>query len=129
MYEHIFHAFQQFYSAGKYAFQQAQYLSGTENLRGYRRDRFAGRSMLYNNIELRLKIADFNTYLFPGQVGVLAFNDVGRVWAKGESSGRWHVGNGLGVYVSPVKRWVITGMVTRSKEEDLLPMVTFGFFF
>lgn len=114
---------------GKYAFQQAQYLSGTENLRGFRRDRFAGRSMLYNNLELRLKIADFKTYLFPGQVGLLAFNDIGRVWAGGESSGRWHVGNGLGVYVSPVRRWVVTGMLTRSKEEKLLPVVLFGFFF
>lgn len=116
-------------NAGKYAFQQAQYLNGMENLRGYRRDRFAGRSMLYNNLELRLKIADFNTYLFPGQIGAFVFNDVGRVWADGEASGRWHVGNGVGIYISPIKRWVVTGTLTRSKEEKLLPMVQFGFFF
>lgn len=116
-------------NAGRYAFQQAQYLSGTENLRGYRRDRFAGRSMLYNNLELRLKIADFNTYLFPGQIGAFVFNDVGRVWANGESSARWHVGNGVGIYISPIRRWVLTAAVTRSKEEQLLPLVQFGFFF
>lgn len=115
-------------NAGKYAFQQAQYLSGTENLRGFRRDRFAGRSMLYNNLELRLKIADFNTYLFPGQLGVFLFNDVGRVWADHERSGRWHVGNGLGLYVSPVRRWVFTATLTRSKEEKLFPIFQLGFF-
>ncbi|WP_132052292.1 BamA/TamA family outer membrane protein [Pseudocnuella soli] len=117
------------HNMGNYAFQQAQYLSGTENLRGFRRDRFAGRSMVYNNLELRIKIADFNTYLFPGQVGAFIFNDVGRVWERGDPSGRWHVGNGAGIYVSPIRRFVITTTATRSKEEKFLPMVQFGFFF
>jgi hemolysin activation/secretion protein len=117
------------HTMGNFAFQQAQYLSGTENLRGFRRNRFAGRSMLFNNLELRLKIADFNTYLFPGQVGIFAFNDIGRVRADNESSGRWHVGNGFGVYIAPIHRFVITATAARSKEEKLLPMVQFGFFF
>lgn len=113
----------------RFDFPQAQYLSGTENLRGYRKDRFAGRTMLYNNSEIRLKIADFNTYLFPGAFGIFVFNDVGRVWTPGEASEDWHVGNGGGVWLAPVKRFVITAALTRSKEEKLLPLVTFGFQF
>jgi outer membrane protein assembly factor BamA len=114
---------------GKFEFPQANYLGGTENLRGYRRDRFAGRSFLFNNTEVRFKIADFNTYLFPGSIGLLVFNDVGRVWTSGEKSIDWHVGNGIGIWLAPIKRFVIAAHWTRSKEEKSLPYVTFGFQF
>ncbi|HYH13598.1 MAG TPA: BamA/TamA family outer membrane protein, partial [Flavisolibacter sp.] len=114
---------------GKFEFPQAYYLSGTENLRGYRRDRFAGRTRMFNNTELRFKIADFNTYLFPGSIGVLVFNDVGRVWVDGEKSRDWKVGNGIGIWVAPIRRFVIAAHLARSKEEKALPYVSFGFQF
>ncbi|HEY0355080.1 MAG TPA: BamA/TamA family outer membrane protein, partial [Flavisolibacter sp.] len=114
---------------GDYEFPQAMYLGGTENLRGYRKQRFAGRSMLFNNTELRVRLFDFNTYLFPGSFGVLAFNDVGRVWADGEDSIDWHVGYGGGIWIAPIRRFVIAAVVAHSKEEKLLPRLTFGFQF
>ncbi|MCU7551696.1 BamA/TamA family outer membrane protein [Chitinophagaceae bacterium LB-8] len=117
------------YTFGDFEFPQAQYLSNRDNLRGYRKDRFAGRSMLYNNLELRWKIADFNTYLFPGSIGLLIFNDVGRVWHDDEHSRDWHVGNGAGIWLAPIRRFVVTVNATRSKEEKVLPYVTFGFQF
>lgn len=117
------------YTFGDFEFPQAQYLSNKDNLRGYRKDRFAGRSMFYNNTELRWKIADFNTYFFPGSIGLLVFNDFGRVWQDGESSKDWHVGNGAGIWIAPIKRFVITLNATRSKEEKIMPYVTFGFQF
>ena len=114
---------------GKFDFPQAYYLSGTENLRGYRRDRFAGRTRMFNNTELRFKIADFNTYLFPGSVGFLVFNDVGRVWADHETSTDWKVGNGVGIWIAPIRRFVFAAHVARSKEEKAIPYVSFGFQF
>jgi hemolysin activation/secretion protein len=117
------------HSFGKFAFPQAQYLGGTENLRGYRKDRFAGRTMLYQNSEIRWKVADFKTYLFPGSFGIFLFNDVGRVWQDDEKSTDWHVGNGGGIWISPLRRIVLTAAYTRSKEEKGLPLVTLGFQF
>jgi outer membrane translocation and assembly module TamA len=114
---------------GKFEFPQAYYLSGTENLRGYRRDRFAGRTRMFNNTELRIKVKDFSTYLFPGSLGFLVFNDVGRVWVDGEKSTDWKVGNGIGIWVAPIKRFVIAAHLTRSKEEKALPYISFGFQF
>ena len=113
---------------GKFEFFQAQYLGGNDNLRGYRKNRFAGQSIVYNNIEMRLKIADFRTYLFPGSIGLLAFHDAGRVWAKNDTSTKWHTGYGAGIWLSPLKRIVITASYTKSKEEAL-PLVTFGWQF
>ena len=114
---------------GDYEFPQAMYLGGTDNLRGYRKQRFAGRSMFFNNTELRVRLFDFNTYLFPGSFGILVFNDVGRVWADGEKSTDWHVGNGAGIWLAPVRRFVIAAMLGRSKEEKMIPRVSFGFQF
>ncbi len=114
---------------GKYEFPQAMYLGGTENLRGYRKQRFAGRSMLYNNTELRVKLFDFSTYLFPGSFGMSVFNDVGRVWADGMNSQKWHDAFGAGVWISPIKRFVLALSLAHSVEEDLLPRLTFGFQF
>jgi len=114
---------------GDYEFPQAMYLGGTDNLRGYRRQRFAGRSMFFNNTELRVRLFDFNTYLFPGSFGILVFNDVGRVWVDDEKSTDWHVGNGGGIWIAPIRRFVIAGMIGRSKEDKIVPRVTFGFQF
>ncbi|HEY8918194.1 MAG TPA: BamA/TamA family outer membrane protein [Chitinophaga sp.] len=113
---------------GHYEFFQAMMLGGVQNLRGYRNNRFAGSSMVYNNTELRLRLFQFRSYLFPATVGLIAYNDVGRVWAKGESSGTWHDGYGGGLYFSPVNMFIITATVANSPE-GLLPYITFGFKF
>lgn len=117
------------HNIGKFEFPQAQYLSGTNNLRGYHRNRFAGRTVMFNNLELRYKLANFKTYLFQGAVGFFAFHDVGRVWAANEKSKKWHNGYGGGVWISPIKRFVLTGTLVFSKEETALPMIKFGFLF
>src|SRR5690606_18035694 len=41
---------------GDYKFYQSNFLGGTSNLRGFRRTRFAGKTMAFNNAELRLEI-------------------------------------------------------------------------
>lgn len=114
---------------GQFEFPQANYLSGTDNLRGYRRNRFAGRTMLFNNTELRFKISNFNTYLFPGSFGFLLFHDIGRVWADEQKSSKWHNGYGGGLWIAPIQRFVITASVAHSPEEKLLPYIGFGFQF
>jgi outer membrane protein assembly factor BamA len=111
-----------------FQFFQAQYLGGTENLRGFRKYRFAGKSVAYNNVEMRIKIADFRTYLFPGAIGLLFFHDVGRVWIENDNSSKWHTGYGGGIWLSPFRRIAVTACVAVSKEETL-PLVTFGWQF
>ncbi len=113
---------------GKPEFFQALTLGGSTNLRGFRNNRFTGMSMLYNNLELRLKLFDFTSYIIPGSVGLIAFNDVGRVWVKEEKSGQWHNGFGGGFYLSPINMFIVTAMLGHSRE-GTLPYVTFGFKF
>ena len=111
-----------------FEFFQAQYLGGTMNVRGYRKYRFAGKSMAYNNTDIRIKIADFRTYLFPGSLGILFFHDIGRVWINNDNSDKWHTGYGGGIWISPMRRAVIAISIAKSDEETL-PVITFGWQF
>ncbi|OJW15900.1 hypothetical protein [Mucilaginibacter sp. 44-25] len=81
-------------------FQQLK-LGGLQTLRGYHTWRFTGKSMAYNGLEFRLKVFNFNSYLFPGSIGITGFNDVGRVWVPGEASSNWHDGYGGGIFINP----------------------------
>jgi len=114
---------------GNYELEQAQYLGFKQNLRGFRIDRFGGRSRAYNNSEIRFIKNDVNLGLFRGSVGLLAFNDAGRVWADNERSTQWHDGYGWGIWIAPLNRLVITASLTYSKEEKNLALINFGFQF
>lgn len=60
-------------TAGKAAFYQNVFLGGQGNLMGYRQYRYAGQHMLYNNLELRVRLGSFANYIIPGEVGLLGF--------------------------------------------------------
>ncbi len=118
--EHVFENDFEFFNAAQ--------LGGWTNLRGFRRNRFHGQTALYHNLDLRLKLFSFTTYIFPGQFGLLAFQDVGRVWIDGENSDTWHVGRGFGAYVAPLNVLAISVEQAFTDEENLF-VVRFGFFF
>ncbi len=113
---------------GAYDFYNAQFLGATENLRGYRKYRFAGDEAFFYNLDLRLKLADFDTYLFPGRLGLLFFNDVGRVWEHGQSSDLWHDGYGGGLWVSPLQKLVFSASYGEGTDGGVL-LLKLGFLF
>jgi outer membrane translocation and assembly module TamA len=88
-------------TVGRPAFYQGMFLGGQGNLLGYLQNRFAGKHMVYNNFQARLKLANIKGYLLPGQLGISGFYDVGRVWADNYNSGGLHQGVGGGAYFSP----------------------------
>ncbi|HHN48226.1 MAG TPA: hypothetical protein ENN08_04745, partial [Bacteroidales bacterium] len=79
---------------GDHEFYHAASLGGRTNLRGFRDTRYAGDASLYQNTEIRFKISKIKTYMARGSFGLLAFNDLGRVWLDGEHSSKWHHGYG-----------------------------------
>ena len=115
-------------TTGKPSFFQQMHLGGPLTMRGYRTNRFTGRSMLYHNIELRAKLFNFTSYLFPGSVGLVGFHDLGRVWTPGESSKTWHNSYGGGFYIIPAEVVLIQALAARS-DEGTLPYVSIGFRF
>lgn len=107
-------------TVGKPTFFQRMQLGGVNSLRGFNSKRFTGTSMFYNNLDLRLKLFNFTSYLVPGTVGMIGFTDVGRVWEKAEHSGRWHQGYGGGLYVMPGEVILLQASLGASKEASML---------
>jgi hypothetical protein len=115
---------------GDYRFFQANTLGGTTNLRGYRRTRFAGRSTVFANAEVRLQLFNFNAYLFPAKFGVMGLADAARVFSQyDQRTGlrAYHTAVGGGVWADILKQVVINA--TYSVGEENLVFVGFDFLF
>jgi outer membrane protein assembly factor BamA len=108
-------------------FQQLK-LGGSQNLRGFYLWRFTGKTMVFDNFELRLKLFYIKSYVLPGTIGIVGFNDVGRVWSPGESSDVWHDGYGGGIWFSPARLVMIQAVIGASKE-GTYPYISAGFRF
>jgi len=119
---------------GDYNFFQANTLGGNTllrdlgRLRGFMRDRFAGRTAMFHNLDLRTRLFEFQSYLFPASVGILGHFDNGRVWLDTQNSSRWHQGYGGGIWISPFRRTMLTAIYSLS-DYDQLFSINIGFNF
>ena len=98
---------------------QALNLGANNFLRGFRKNRFSGSSLAYTSLELRIKLFTSKWYILPGDFGLIGFNDLGRVWLKNESSGRWHNAFGGGLYYVPFNMMIVSATMGFSREENL----------
>ena len=114
--------------SNEYEFYQATTLGGTTNLRGYRRSRFAGRTSVYENAEIRWKFGSTNLYIFKGNLGLLGFADGGRVWIPDETSDKFHWGYGGGFFLLPYNKLAFT-VTYGVSEEDQIVNLRAGFLF
>jgi outer membrane protein assembly factor BamA len=88
---------------GRFPFYEAAFLGGSETLRGFRFQRFAGDATVWGNAELRFFLSKFR-FLVPQHFGIFALADAGRVWQDGESEGSWHKNFGGGIWIAPLRR-------------------------
>ncbi|HEY3935430.1 MAG TPA: BamA/TamA family outer membrane protein [Gemmatimonadales bacterium] len=73
----------------------AALIGGRTSIRGLTWDRYAGDASLQGSAELRLPLMHV-TLLDGGMLGIIGFEDAGRVWYRGASPGGWHRGTGGG---------------------------------
>jgi outer membrane protein assembly factor BamA len=111
---------------GQYEFYEAQTLGALEDLRGYRKYRFTGDEEFFHNFDVRVKLAEFRTYFFPGSLGLQFFNDIGRVWQQGLSSDEWHDGYGGGIWISPLRRMVLSACYAEGTDGGMV-LLKLGF--
>jgi hypothetical protein len=104
---------------GNYEYFQAISMGADQNLLGFRKNRYMGRSSLYGSLELKYKLFDIKSYVFPGPFGITGFYNVGRVWLEGESSKKWHNAYGGGFYFLPFNAFTITTFAGFSPGEKI----------
>ncbi len=95
---------------------EAAFIGGSDNVRGFHTDRFAGDASLWGNVELRATLTPF-FFLLPGHLGVFGASDAGRVWLDGESPGSWHTATGGGVWVSFISQANLLSVAVMSGEK------------
>ena len=102
-----------------YEYFQALTLGANNFLRGFRKDRFAGSSDFYSSLEMRVKLVSSTWYLLPGDIGLIGFYDIGRVWVDHEVSNKWHQSYGPGIYYSPFNLLLLSATMGFSNEDQL----------
>ena len=102
-----------------YEYFQLLNLGENNFLRGFRKDRFSGTSVAYASFELRAKLIQSSSYFLPGEIGLLGFDDVGRVWLKGQHSEQWHNSYGGGFYLAAYNYALLSATIGFSKESKL----------
>ena len=103
----------------QFEYFQAMSLGSNNYVRGFRKNRFSGSSMAYASSEVRFRIFRSKSYVLPGDVGMMGLYDVGRVWMRGESSGKYHTSFGGGFYFIPFNVVMISAIVAVSQEDNL----------
>jgi hypothetical protein len=100
-------------------YSQHAIIGGPVNIRGYRAERFWGKTAFYNQNELRY-ITTIKTHLLNAKAGLLAFFDNGRVWLPAENSGILHTSYGGGLLIAPFYKICVTVTYGITNESKLL---------
>ncbi|HYJ64822.1 MAG TPA: BamA/TamA family outer membrane protein, partial [Parafilimonas sp.] len=100
-------------------FYEHAVVGGPESLRGFKRERFWGKTSFYNNNELRY-ITNIKTHVLNAKAGLLVFFDDGRVWIPNEKSNTLHTAYGAGIILAPFNKFCGTITYGISKESNLI---------
>ena len=85
-----------------YEFFDMPTIGGQKGIRGYRTERFYGKSTLWHNTDLRVKFGSSYNPTLPFTFGCFASFDYGRVWLANDKSENWHYSYGGGIYFTPI---------------------------
>ena len=106
---------------GNPMFYDLPHLGGADDLRGYRRERFFGKTAFANSNELRF-ITNLRSYVMNGKIGLTVFYDEGRVWQPSEISNTWHTDYGAGLLLAPFNKLLVNVAYGISKEKKLVQL-------
>ncbi len=109
-------------------YHEAAFLGGASTVRGYAEQRFAGNAAVYGNAELRTPLTRVSLFL-PGELGVFALGDVGRVFQAGETSNQWHGAAGGGLWFAFIERSTTLSLAVAQSDEQRSIYVRAGFMF
>jgi len=84
----------------RFEFFQGVTAGADTGLRGFRNERFTGKSSLVGSADIRYAFNEFKIELFPVQIGIYGGADLGRVWTPEGDSQKWHNSRGGGLWIN-----------------------------
>jgi hemolysin activation/secretion protein len=99
-----------------FEFYQAASLGASDGLRGYRNQRFTGKSAFYNSTDIRLNLRKYRTGFLPFNFGIYGGMDNGRVWVDGQDSDSWNNSIGGGIFFNGANKLV--GNISAFNSDD-----------
>ncbi|SHG99498.1 metallophosphoesterase [Winogradskyella jejuensis] len=118
-----------------FEFFQAATLGDTESLRGYRRERFAGKRSFVQSTDLRFNLRRKSSNFLPFNIGFYGGFDYGRIWVDDNrtlsttfNQNQWNTSVGGGLFFSAYS--MITGNLSAFSSDDGLRLafrLGFGF--
>jgi len=83
-----------------FEFYQGATLGSKTGLRGYRFQRFTGKTAFSQSTDVRWHFGRLKTGLLPIHIGIYGGVDYGRVWLENDNSDKWHNSLGGGLFVN-----------------------------
>lgn len=83
-----------------YEFYHGAMLGGNHSLRGYRNERFNGKTSFFHSTDVRIGLSQIRTNYIPLRIGLSGGFDYGRVWSEFPESNIWHSNYGGSFFVN-----------------------------
>lgn len=116
--------------SGNFPFQEAAYIGGAENVRGFDTDRFAGDASVFGNAEYRYTLGQASAYIARAEYGLFGFVDVGRVFLDGtDDEDELHPSGGGGMSISGLDRSFLISLAIARSDERTSGIFSAGFSF
>ncbi|AWG21806.1 metallophosphoesterase [Flavobacterium faecale] len=112
-----------------YEFYQGAVLGGDLSLRGFRNERFLGKSSFYNSTDLRVSLGKIKESILPMSYGILGGYDYGRVWLDNKDNQKWHQAVGGGLWLNGLNTLTARLSYFKSREEEGRLSFALGFGF
>ena len=111
-----------------FEFYQGATLGARTGLRGYRFQRFTGKTAFSQSTDVRWNFGSLKTGLLPVHVGIYGGVDYGRVWLEDDNSDKWNNSFGGGFFLNMAQ--MMTANISAFNSSDGLRLaVQFGFGF
>jgi len=108
-----------------YEFFQMPTIGGNEGMRGYRTERFYGKTCYWQSTDLRIRFGSSYNMTLPFTMGMFGGFDYGRVWDKDYPSDTWHYDYGGGLWFAPVDLLTLcVGAFVPAEKDEEKPRVT-----
>ena len=111
-----------------YEFYHAATVGGNKSLRGFRNERFLGKTSLFQSTDLRICVVELRTSFVPLRLGVTGGYDLGRVWNENSDSDKWHNSYGGSVFINGFQAFTANIGYYKSVEDSRI-IFTAGFSF